>query len=377
MTSGKDSKGSSTPQTKEQPKAMPMGGSASFESKMMRSMLESTPTTEGQIDLSDLPDIPYPKVEGIEVRVPEPPIVTNQDVDMAFQTLYFQCLGRDVRKAGETVQMGDEVLIDMVGFIEGIILPFSAQEDLVMHATPNALMPGFAEGLVGAVVGDTKMITVQMPQEDIMHGTRYLTAAFAVHVKGAAALTYPAPDSPEVLQKLGLGNSLEEVRKVLAEQLTKERANAMVMQGFNMVLDKLLKQVKTPVPPKLIDEEIRFWWRKKEGEFLQKRGISRQDMDVALKGWQSNDNLRKDATRRLKVAMLFKAYNQENPPDIDTEELRGFIEELATSTGADPRAMFDAIAADKNEQNDLAEKYLYLRTMVEITANATIHYGSE
>ena len=144
-----------------------LGGADSLSSKMMRQMVESAPTNIDDVDLTALPEVDMPDLEGVVVHVPAQPPVTEDDIYERFQKVYFNvCVERQVRKAGDLVELGDEVLIDMLAYMEGRIIPFSPQQNLQFVLEEDSFLEGFAEGLVGTPVGGTKSITILRPIED-------------------------------------------------------------------------------------------------------------------------------------------------------------------------------------------------------------------
>lgn len=362
-------------QGKAKSSGAPMGGSASFASKMMRSMVESTPTSTSESNIADLPDAPFPSMENLEVHVPEFPSPSEDDVMERFEHIYYQLAPRKIRKAGEPLEMGDEILIDMVAYIEGRVVPFSAQESLTFQLEENSIMTGFGKELEGVPVGDSKVLTITLGDDYEIESLRGRITAFVVQVHGAATIDFPEPNSPEMLKAYQMGETMDEILLNLAKEMNDERSALMVLAGIDMVLRELASRILVKIPSKLIDDEIRSWWGNNEGRFLLEKGLGRQDLDEALEGWLEESSVREDAEFRLQTAMLIKSYLLDEKPTITKEEVQGFMREFAGSLGLDPDVWMDAVKSSPSDQEAIIDRYLYLRTVAHIMADATVHYG--
>ena len=356
------------------PPGLGRGGPASYASKMMRSIVESTPTMDAKLDLSDLPDIRRPNLSGIDIVVPEPAL-TEDIVMESLEILYYNHAERTIREAGEAVEFGDELRVDWVGFIEGKLLPFSPEEDLIIRLEEDMMYPGFGQALKGSLVGDTANISITFPDDHDIEVFRNRTAVFVVQIKAAATPAFIDPNSPEMLERIGRGNTLKEVVQSITEELEEFNANAMVLAAIDMTLEKLCQRVTVSVPEHFIDEEIRFWWRSAEGDFLHEKGLERQDIDDALQAWLQDEETREEAERRLKIAMVVKAFVKEQLEEIQQEELMGFLDEFSETLGVDAEEWRQVLSQDQAEQESLLDKYLYMRTISHIMGEVNVQYG--
>lgn len=358
------------------PAGMPGGGSASYSAKMMRQIVESAPSAASEVDLSELPEVPMPSLEGIEINVPAADPVTEEDILERFEQLYYtQCVKRNPREAGEAIQMGDELLLDLLGYMGGKIIPFSANENMVLRLEPDVLQPGLGTQLEGTAVGDTKVVTIPFEDLDANGQKQTFKLAFVCQVKGAASLDYPAADTPEVLEQIGLGSDIQEVYQVLAERINEERAHMMVVDGMNMALQAVADRIEEPVPLQLIQDEIRNAWGKTEGKYLLEKGLSRQDQDAALEGWLADETTQATARKRLKLMMTLMAFAREDEQGIEIEELEGFVEQFSDSVGIDLDIWRESITEDDAAHLSIINTYIYIRTVAHITAHIPITYG--
>lgn len=362
---------------KPKPAEVAGGGSASTMSKMMRNMIESSPVGDTHIDLSSLPAVPMPSLQDIKIQIPAPGDVSEEQILQRFYLLCYQAAGRKIRRAGDKLQAGDEVLVDMLGYVAGKVLPASVRQNLTFVLQPDSIHPGFGNGLMGATVGDTTMVTTTFQYDDLVAGKASATAVFVVDVKGAAELIFPENmEQPAFLAKMNRGTTLEEIMSNISEEIADFQASSMVIQAMNEIMATLAKKVLISIPVALLDEEIRVLWSQSEGKFLAEKGISRMDQESALQGWLTHPGIRKDAEQRLKNAMIVQAFLRESGQGVEAEEIEGFVNEFAAANGIDAQTWRKAMADNDAEKTALVEKYLYMRTLSQIMEQVSVTYGS-
>lgn len=351
------------------------GGANDFSSKIMRQAAEVAPVVSAEIDISLLPKIELPSLEGVEVRVPALPPVTEEEVMARFEMIYYDtCVERTLRELGEPVQLGDEILIDLIAYTGGKIVPFNSHENYRLRLEEDSVHPGFGTALAGAPVGETKVISLDLPQGEGALPTEQAKLVFVVDLKKAAALTFPPAEDPATLKQLGMGDTINDVYGEIAATLGEERASLMLSQGIALTLETLADKVEVEVPQEHVEAEIRSQWSKTEGRFLMEKGLSRQDMDEALEGWLQDEDTQNTARQRLKIAMVVLAYAAQETEELSTEEVSTFFEELAEDNGIDIVKWRAYLAENEAEQEALLNQYLYLRTVTHLVSEIPIHY---
>lgn len=377
MTSGTGPNDGNPPKKTSPTPGPLMGGADSLSSKMMRQMVESAPSTDASVDLAALPDVEMPSLEGLTIQVPELPPITEDDIFERFQMMYYNlCVERNVRSLDEPVQLGDEVLLDMIGYIEGRIIPFSAKENVKFLLEENSFLVGFGSSLAGTPVGETTVITLAWPIEDEFGLTQNLTAAFVVQVKGAASLEFPDPEAPDTLAKFGQENmSLDDIYTAIGQQLTAERASAMFVKGNNMALEAVANRIPAAIPNELIQDQIRTMWSQQEGRFLIEKGLNRTDIDAALDGWLNDPRMQAEALNKLRTTLAILTFAAHEDQEVTEEELLGFVEEFSNNLGIDPETWRASVAGNTEAQVAIFDTYLYCRTALHLIAKVSIQYG--
>jgi trigger factor len=94
-----------------------------------------------------------PSTEGLEVTVPAPPPLTQDELLRRFHELAREHAEVRNRLLDEAVALGDDVQLDVLGYSNGQLLPFSIRSNFWMELAPQEMLPGFADAIVGSGVG--------------------------------------------------------------------------------------------------------------------------------------------------------------------------------------------------------------------------------
>jgi trigger factor len=279
-----------------------------------------------------LPAATAPSQEGLRVEAIPPAPVTEEDLLERLEALVQERAPCRERAPGEEVALGDEVLLDVMGYAHGALIPFSVRVDWRVMVAEDPLLPGFFESLVGAQVGLSMDVELQLPDTYAVEALRGATARFLVDVKAAYE---PQPldfESPELLPRLGLGATLEEAMQHIAEALTDEREAEARHTLLKRVLDALVERTEVDIPERLVDEEIRLRWLELEQPVLASKSFTAEEMEEAWQGWRQDPLTRLEAEWRLRAAVALRAICvrdgiQPDPEDVET--LGGAIAEAA------------------------------------------------
>jgi trigger factor len=254
-----------------------------------------------------LPSVQAPSLEGLSVVVPARAPVTEDDIMERFDALCRERAPRRERTPGEEVAEGDDVLLDVLGYADGRLIPFSVRTDWWAEVAPEPLLPGFFEALVGARVGLSIGVELVLPETYAVASLRGATARFIVDVKAAREVTSLEVDSPELLARLDSGATLEDVLQRLAEELIEEREAEAQRELQERVLDALIQRTHVELPQGLIDEEIRHRWAVAEYPVLVGKDFTPDELDDAWEGWRTDTATRLDAEWRLRGALALQA----------------------------------------------------------------------
>ncbi|MCY1016655.1 peptidylprolyl isomerase [Pyxidicoccus sp. MSG2] len=310
----------------------------------------------------DIPTVTAPSLEGLTVALVPPAPLTEQDVLDRFDALRRQYADRRVRKPGEDVGVGDEVLLDVLGFANGRLLPFSTREDWRTHVIADPVLPGFFEALAGAKVGQSFGIELKLPDTWPVESLRGQTARFLLDVKAAQELKLLADDSPELLKRLRMA-SLTDVMRHLGEELARERTEEMDRLTQERVMDVLVERTQVSLSTALVNEEIRRRWAETERPILARKAFQPDELQEALEGWQRDSLTRADAVRRLTLALALRAIATRDGVQPEKKATDALINDLAGLSGVSRQDLGKTVKEDAALARRLYDLALHLATV--------------
>ena len=131
----------------------------------------------------------------MELAIPAPPT----DADLA------EHLARRIRKHAlererdpkENVAAGDRIRVDVIGWCEGSLIPFSVRWNDWIDLEPMPELPGLAEALVGSLVEWDHTLSLVLPPTHRVVSMRGKQATYTVRI-GAAREVFVAPNPTEI-----------------------------------------------------------------------------------------------------------------------------------------------------------------------------------
>lgn len=288
---------------------------------------------EFSIEIGVLPKAELGEYKGLEVGRREPEVSDDQiqqEIDAMRERL------ARLQTAERPAAAGDFVVVDYVGSIareapdgeqsetEQRFEPFTGGEgrDQLVELGAGNLIPGFEEGLLGAVAGETRTVALTFPAD---YGNQELAGretSFEITVKEVKLKELPEVDDDfavdagfDDLQELR-----EDIRKRLLE-LDEQRIEAEFRQA---ALDAAVAAARVPVTPELIKARAREMWERMLHS-LSHRGVSREAY-LQIVGRQEADVLAEMepeaelALRREAVITAVVAAEGLDPPEDDLLE---------------------------------------------------------
>jgi trigger factor len=325
-----------------------------------------------------LPPVKAPSLEGLEVTVPRAPDITEDALLERFHELRREHAEHRERQAGEAVALGDEVLLDILGFAHGRLIPFSVRSDFRAEVAPRPALPGLFEGLVGQKVGEYVRVPVTFPADYPAEGLRGVEGQFLVGIKAAWELKLPGEESPEFLARLGRGKTLDEVMTSIAGELEERLTDDLWIEAEQRVLDEVAERTKVDLPASLIDEEIRRLWGRTEGRILALKGVPTEDQEADLQAWLADGAQRMEAERRLRVSLGLKALIEQEALKLEEADIHRLLERVAAELGMKRDEVVQALKEDRAAARSVAETALHLRAVEYVMDRARIHFeGAE
>jgi trigger factor len=266
-----------------------------------------TTTADGGISFSSkltlAPEVTLPEYKGVTVTVP-PLEVPEEEIDAQLTALRERFADfKDIE--GRSAAMGDFAVIDYSSTVEGKPTEeflgksagyLSGREGFWVRLDEKAFLPGFAAQLVGMAVGDTKEITITLPEDFPVADLQNKELLFTTTVKELKEAQLPDLDD-ELAARLAPGKTMDEIKEIIRENMQTERKRKIDDMKVNQIVAHFNNQVDFELPDELITQETQS-----QADAMVKRGvqsgmteeeISSQQAEIfASAGHQAVTNLR-------------------------------------------------------------------------------------
>lgn len=320
------------------------------------------------------PDFELPQYKGLVVSM-KPTEVTNQDVEESLEALRDQAADFVDSKATEA-GMGDFIVVDYKGTIDGKPVhelfpkagrPLSGNDDFWIKMTEEAFFPGYCQALVGAKVGETRTFDVTVPEDFPVEGMPGQKIQYEVTLKGLKEKVLPPLDDA-FAATIARGKTLEELRTMAREELTKQKAAAAETSKRNEIMRQLLAGVECELPQDLVRQQTRAILSDIVRE-NQERGVEEEvlkENEKELVGTAATS-----ARDRIKGTFILLRIAELEGIKVRREELMGRIAVLAERYGMTFDKMLKALQK-RNAIDQISEEILSAKVLDFLSSNASV-----
>ena len=271
---------------------------------------------EFKVEMELLPEITVPDLSGITLDKPVA-AVADEAVEAALTRITEQRRSFTPVEEPRPAAAGERLTVDFIGRIDGTPFQGGAAQDVGVTIGGEGFIPGFSEQMEGMAPGETRTISVTFPEN---YNAKELAGKQAEFEVTAKALSVPeVPTVDETFAKsLGL-DSLEALRKELADQLAKEYAQLSRLKVKRALLDALSERAKFTPPESLVEAEFNEIWRQVEQEKAQGRA---DPEDAAKDEATLRTEYRAIADRRVRLGLLVAEIGRANGVEVTEQELQ-------------------------------------------------------
>jgi trigger factor len=284
-----------------------------------------TPGSDADVTVrvETLPQVPTPQIEGIKLER----LVAEADESLVdAQVEQFARGNKRFEDApeGKTAETGDQVVIDFVGKTEdGVAFEGGTGTDMAVEIGSGTLIPGFEDQLIGAKVGEDRVLNVTFPEDYPAENLKGKPATFEITVK-AVKIAGETKIDDEFAKNLGL-ESLDQLKGLLRDQQSQELNGLTRTHMKRRLLDQLAASHDFDVPPSMVEAEYENIMRQLEHE------ASHEADPEAAKAEIEGDKAeyRKIAERRVRLGLLLSEIGQANGVEVNAQEMNRLIAQAA------------------------------------------------
>ncbi len=292
------------------------------------------------------PKISLKNEEDVRVTLDEV-IVKPEDIDGLILDLRKQYA--TYNEIERPVIKGDRIEIDFEGCDEkSVAFPEMTSKNHPLILGDGLFLPEFEEHLVSMTIGEEKQFSLTFPQEYQHKKFRGKTVHFKVKLLDAAQVILSDLNESFFEKILDKKVTEQEFREEIGRRLRDYRLTEERRKKENELIEKLMQIASFEISDLAIEQEIDAQLTDLK-ENLKVQGISFDDYDKMFhdKGKNLREELRKDAERKLRTALLIQHLFDLHTIQVSDEEVREFMLKKENSGLKDfqvrQKLLFDAL----------------------------------
>lgn len=278
------------------------------------------------------PSYELPEYKGIDISVPSEE-VTEEEIEKNLNDLAERFANfEDVE--GE-LENGQVAIIDFTSNIDGQSVEefagrevgfFNGREDHMVKISEEAnnFTPGLPEGLKGLKVGDSKAIEITLPEDFVINELANKTVIFDCTVKKTQQTVLPEIND-DFANTLMEGQSLEDIKGFIKEQLISEKQKNNQDEKADQVVAFLKEACDFPVPENMVEAQIQ-----REIEAIPQ--TEKKLKEITEKGLDKiKEEVREEAVKATRIQILLKDIAEKEEIEVSNDQIVEFVSSIAKS----------------------------------------------
>lgn len=295
----------------------------------------------------------YPEVELGQYKGVEIPIqnteVTEADIEAELKAEQ-EKNSRTVTVDDRPAQMGDTVVIDFLGEIDGVPFEGGEGKDHSLELGSGQFIPGFEEQLVGTKADEKKDVAVKFPEEYHAEDLKGKEAVFHCTVHRIEKKELPELDddfAQDVSEFDTLDEYKEDLKKSIAERKEKQAKEARI----NLALEKAADNAKMELSDILVDEQVDNMFENMANRF-KAQGMDMQQylMIMGQTEEQAKEPMRPQALRQLRTQFVLDKIAEVENLEATDEKVEEKLAEMAKAYNMELDKLKEIFSDDYMEQ---------------------------
>ncbi|MCC8141696.1 MAG: trigger factor [Lachnospiraceae bacterium] len=181
--------------------------------------------------------------------------VTEQEVQEEMEHARTYAAETKVKPEG-AAEIGDQTVIDFVGYIDGETFEGGEGEDYPLVLGSNTFIEGFEEQLVGTKAGDLVDVTVSFPEDYQAPVAAGKEAVFKVTVREVRTTHIPEL-TDEVVAQVSSCTTVDEFHDYVRNQIRAYKEDQNLQEKENEVLTKVVENSDVMIPDEVVEERAK------------------------------------------------------------------------------------------------------------------------
>jgi trigger factor len=339
---------------------------------------ELTTQPDGSItffsQLTLAPEVTLPEYKGVTVTVP-PAAVPDEEVDAQLKALQERFADfKDIE--GRAAEMADFAVIDYTSTVEGKptdeFLGKSAgyltgRDGFWVRLDEKAFLPGFAAQLVGVNVGESKEITVTLPDDFPVADLQGKEMVFQVKVSELKEAILPELND-ELAERLAPGQTIEGIKDIIRDNMASERQRKIDDLKVNQIVDHFNSQVDFELPEQLVQHETQ-----NQANAIVQRGVKSGMTESEIESQQEEilSNAGTQAVTNLRTNFILQEIALAEKITVSDNELINHLAQVAASRKVAPKKFIKDMQRAGRLSN-IRSSILIGKTIDFLVANANV-----
>ena len=274
------------------------------------------------------PEVTLGEYKGLEVEELDT-TVSEEDVQKELEALQNRHAELVVKEEGTAV-LGDTVVIDFEGFVDGEAFEGGKGENYSLELGSGSFIPGFEEQLVGVAAGESKDVEVTFPEEYHAAELAGKPAVFKTTVHEIKGKELPALDdefAKDVDDEVETLDALKEKIKTRLEDSKKHEAEHNLQ---DTLVEKAAENAQVELPEVMIDNEVNRLLQDFE-QRLQMQGMNLQlYYQFSGQGEEAlREQMKADAEKNVRVRLTLEAIAKAENLEVSEEDVNAELEKMA------------------------------------------------
>ena len=260
--------------------------------------------------------------------------VSKKEVQQALEAIREQ--NAVLEPVDRPAALNDMVVMDLAGqTADEVVFLKGNDARILLDAESTEPAPGFAEAIVGMEADEERTFTLTLPDDFPREELQGQEAEFTAKLAEVYKRILPELDD-DLARTVGNIDSFKELQEHVRGQLRQAAQEKAGGEYAGQVLEAIIEQTQVEYPPVMLEEELNAAVEDFKQQVRHQARLSLEDyLHIQGKTMEElREELRPQATARLKRALVMGEVVRLEGLEVDEEEIGAHIEQVSASWGA-------------------------------------------